>query len=186
LTFDHGEVACKVRIGSFPATFFKDKILSDIQATTLDVCGVISSANRQVFIVHGHNEANRLELKDFLVTLDLSPVILDQEDDRGLTIIEKFEYYAASCSFAFVLMTPDDEMVGSYEAAPRRHARQNVLIELGYFMAYLGRERVLIVHKGELEIPSDIHGVVYLKFNDKVVEVAERIRQRLKGVGLLS
>src|SRR5262249_42016008 len=155
LTFNAGEVACKMLIRSFPATFLKDKMLSDIQATMLDVCGMPTSANKQVFIAHGHNKTNRQELKEFLAGLDLKPIILDEQDDRGLTIIEKFEYYAATCSFAFVLMTPDDETVGRYQTESRR-ARQNVIMELGYFMAYLGRERVVILHKGELEIPSDI------------------------------
>lgn len=131
VTFDHGEVVCRLRIDSFPATFFKSKILSDVEATTLDVCGALSSANKQIFIVHGHSPEKRLELKDFLITLGLEPVILDEQDDRGLTIIEKFEYYATACSFAFILMTPDDLTAMGKETGSRQRARQNVIMELG-------------------------------------------------------
>ena len=53
-------------------------------------------------------------------------------------------------------------------------------------MAYLGRERVILLYHGELEIPSDIHGVVYLKFSNSIYEISEKIRQRLKGIGLIS
>jgi predicted nucleotide-binding protein len=59
-------------------------------------------------------------------------------------------------------------------------------MELGWFMAKLGRERMLILHQGQLEIPSDILGVVYAPFSNSVTEPGETIRERLKGVGLLS
>src|SRR5260370_32090172 len=50
--------------------------------------------------------------------LGLRPIILDEQDDFGMTLIEKFEDYAATCSFAFVLMTPDDktEVEGKIES----------------------------------------------------------------------
>jgi hypothetical protein len=162
LTFDHGKVICRLRIEGFPATLFKTKILSDVEATTLDVCGAISSANKNVFIVHGHSLERKMELKDFLISLNLQPVILDEQDHMGKTIIEAFEYYATTCSFAFVLMTPDDlteDVTGSMQ---RRRARQNVIMELGWFIAYLGRDRVAILYQGDPEIPSDISGVLYL------------------------
>ena len=63
---------------------------------------------------------------------------------------------------------------------------QNVIMELGWFMAYLGRERVAILYQGEPEIPSDISGVLYLEFNQRISEITENIRRRLRGVGLIS
>jgi predicted nucleotide-binding protein len=185
LTFDHGKVSCRLRIRSFPATLFKTKILSDVQATTLDVCGAMSSANKNVFIVHGHSKERKMELKDFLITLDLQPLILDEQDHLGKTVIEAFEYYATTCSFAFVLMTADDKSEGVQINRVGWRARQNVIMELGWFMAYLGRQRVAILYQGEPEIPSDISGVLYLEFNERVEEVSERIRKRLRGVGLI-
>jgi predicted nucleotide-binding protein len=186
LTLDHGVATCRVRFESFPATFLKDKILSDIEATMLDVCGVASSANRNVFIVHGHDEKKRDELKRFLAQLSLQPVVLDEMDDLGMTIIEKFEHCATTCSFAFVLMTPDDRSIGADRAESRWRARQNVIMELGWFMAYLGRDRVIILFRGELEIPSDILGIVCLEFKDNIVEASEKMRNRLRGVRLIS
>lgn len=184
LTFDHGKVICRLRIRGFPATVMESKILSDVLATTSDVCGTISSANRNVFIVHGHSLERTRELKEFLITLDLQPVILVEEDHQGKTVIEAFEYYATTCSFAFVLMTPDDR-AGEEAGGARWRARQNVIMELGWFMAYLGRERVAILYQGEPEIPSDISGVLYLEFKERIGEVTERIRRRLRGVGLI-
>jgi predicted nucleotide-binding protein len=185
VSFDHGKVTCKLRVSSFPATLFEAKILSDVETTTLDVCGTISSANRNVFIVHGHSLERVKELKEFLSTLDLLPVILNEQDHMGMTVIEAFEYYATTCSFAFVLMTPDDEAGGEGGTGTRRRARQNVIMELGWFIAYLGRQRVAILYQGDPEIPSDINGVLYLEFKERVGEASERIRARLKGVGLI-
>jgi hypothetical protein len=102
-----------------------------------------------------------------------------------MTIIEKFEYYARSCSFAFILMTPDDRTIGITGAESLWRARQNVIMELGWFMAHLGRERVVILSNGRLEIPSDILGIVYVEFNNSVLEAVDRIHLALQRVELL-
>ncbi|HEX3149956.1 MAG TPA: TIR domain-containing protein [Gemmataceae bacterium] len=146
-----------------------------------------AAENKKVFIVHGQNEAKKLELKDFLAKLNLDPMILHQQNDLGKTIIEKFEHYASQCTFAIVLLTPDDQAAPANATTEAKwRARQNVILELGWFMAKLGRERVLLLHQGQLEIPSDILGVVYASFTNLINEAGETIRERLKGVGLLS
>jgi predicted nucleotide-binding protein len=71
------------------------------------------------------------------------------------------------------------------EGDEKWRARQNVILELGWFMAKLGRHRVVILYKGSTEIPSDLLGVVYLRFQTSIFEVSEKIRQRLSGAGLL-
>jgi predicted nucleotide-binding protein len=83
------------------------------------------------------------------------------------------------------LLTPDDSANESDATERAWRARQNVIMELGWFMAKLGRQRVLMLHKGRVEIPSDILGVVYISFEKSVMETGEKIRQRLKGEGLL-
>lgn len=63
------------------------------------------------------------------------------------------------------LLTPDDEgraKGGNLE--PR--ARQNVLLELGYFIGCLGRDKVCALKRGSLEIPSDFAGVVWETMDD--------------------
>ena len=190
LSFTPGErgwntVTCRVRMTGPLGTLLKAKILSDIEHTTTDVCEAIASENRNVFIVHGHGHSHREELAAFLQSRQLQPIVLDQQDDLGMTIIEKFEYYASDCAFALILMTPDDRGGSKSEPAPQWRARQNVILELGWFMARLGRERVVILYSGDLESPSDISGVLYLKFKDSILEVQERIDQRLRGALLI-
>jgi predicted nucleotide-binding protein len=156
-----------------------------IQAGNQISQAIIPPKNKNVFIVHGHDEAKKWELKNFLTGLHVQPIVLHEQDDLGKTIIEKFEYYASQSAFACILMTPDDQPPVASSAEAKWRARQNVIMELGWFMAKLGRERIVILYKGTLEIPSDIYGVIYLEFRDSVQEVGEKIRQRLQGVGLI-
>jgi predicted nucleotide-binding protein len=121
---------------------------------------------RRVFIVHGHDDGAKETVARFLSKLDLEPVVLHEQPNRGRTIIEKFEDHS-DVAFAVVLFTPDD--VGypagnSGEAKAR--ARQNVVLELGFFMAALRRERVCVLYKSGVELPSDYAGVLYHQMDD--------------------
>jgi len=123
--------------------------------------GPITGA-RRVFVVHGHDEEAKASVARFLERLNLEPVVLSERPNEGRTIIEKFEYSAYVC-YAVVLLSPDDIGSSRTEAdAPRPRARQNVILELGYFIGRLSRSRVCALHKGTLELPSDVHGVIYV------------------------
>jgi predicted nucleotide-binding protein len=140
--------------------------------------------SNSVFIVHGHDAAAMYELKEFLRTLGLTPIVLAHEDDMGMAIIEKFEHYASRSQFAFVILTPDDKVAGGAGIDPWR-SRQNVILELGWFMRAVGRARVVLLYKGGVELPSDLLGVLYCEFRDSILEVSEKIRQRLKAQGVI-
>jgi predicted nucleotide-binding protein len=62
-------------------------------------------------------------------------------------------------------MTPDD--LGKAEKAVdlKPRARQNVVFELGFFIGKLGPERVAALVKGDIELPSDFDGVVYISLD---------------------
>ncbi len=121
---------------------------------------------RRIFVVHGRDEAARETVARYISGLDLEPIILHEKSSQGRTIIEKFEEYA-DVAFAVVLLTPDDVGRPADESDPSHpRARQNVIFELGYFVGKIGRERVCALLKADVEIPSDYHGVVYLKMDD--------------------
>jgi predicted nucleotide-binding protein len=129
---------------------------------TADGAKAITPSTR-VFVVHGHDAGAKETVARFLQKLDLHPVILHEQPNAGRTLIEKFEANA-DVSFAVVLLTPDDRggpAVASYEKQSGR-ARQNVILELGYFLGRLGRERVCALCEEGTEVPSDLHGVVYV------------------------
>jgi predicted nucleotide-binding protein len=139
------------------------------------------------FIVHGRDETAKLALKNYIQnTLKLpEPIILHEQANLGRTLIEKFEHHAAGVHLAFVLLTPDDKVV-PFDAPneEKRRARQNVIFELGFFLGTLGRQsgRVFLLHKGPLELPSDLSGVVYIDIGHGIDAAGEHIRKELEHV----
>lgn len=125
---------------------------------------VVPMSNK-VFIVHGHDDGARETLARFLEKLGFEAIILHEQANRGGTVIEKIEANR-DVGFAVVLLTPDDEgrRVKEQELKPR--ARQNVLLELGYFIGHLGRDRVCTLMRGSVDIPSDFAGVVWENMDD--------------------
>jgi predicted nucleotide-binding protein len=124
-------------------------------------------SSRRVFIVHGHDDGIKETVARFLSKLDLEPVILHEQPNQGRTIIEKFENYS-DVAFAVVLFTPDDiGHAAGKEADAKPRARQNVVLELGFFMAALDRSHVCVLYKGGVEIPSDYSGVLYEELDSK-------------------
>jgi predicted nucleotide-binding protein len=121
-----------------------------------------ASANK-VFIVHGHAGEIREAIARFLERLGFEPIILHEQANQGKTIIEKFESHA-DVGFAVVLLTPDD-VGGPSRGEQRPRARQNVILELGYFIGRLGRSRVCALKDGDIEMPSDILGIVWTPFD---------------------
>lgn|GEM_PF-4533609 len=125
------------------------------------------AAPKSIFIVHGHDKSTvndvRIEVNDLT---GIMPEILADSAGRGGTIIEKFEKRAAESDYAIVVLTPDDEGRAKADASAelKARARQNVILELGYFYAKLGREKVAVIHHG-VELPSDINGVNYIRYN---------------------
>lgn len=140
------------------------------------------SGSNNIFIVHGHNDVPKLSLSNFLYKIGLNPIILHEQPNKGKTIIEKFEENAAMAGYAFILLTPDD-VGGIPEMDLRYRARQNVILELGFFMGALGRDRVCCIYKGGVELPSDILGVVYVEYLRDIKECFIEITRELESAG---
>ena len=138
-------------------------------------------ARRDVFVVHGHDEAAREAVARFIEKLGLRAVLLREQADGGRTIIEKLEEESSDVGLAVVLLTPDDVGApGDQQDDIRGRARQNVIFELGFFVGKLGRAKVCILHKGDVDIPSDYHGVIYVPMGDGDawrLRLAKEIRQ---------
>jgi predicted nucleotide-binding protein len=116
----------------------------------------------RVFVVHGHDEEAKQSVARCLEKLELEAIILHEQPSQGRTIIEKFEDYS-DVGFAVVLLTPDDVgAAGDDRDSLKPRARQNVIFELGFFIGKLGRKRVCALHKGDVEIPSDFAGVLWV------------------------
>lgn len=72
-----------------------------------------------------------------------------------------------------------------YSELHKDRARQNVILEFGYFIGRLGRRKVCCLYNGDLELPSDMHGICYLNFNGTVDEVKDTILEELRAANII-
>lgn len=155
------------------------KATAGSQVPSLNIPG-----ERSVFIVHGHDEVNLLRLERLMEKRwKLSPIILMNSASTGNTVIEKFEHAARTCTYAFVLLTPDDLV--ATKTGSISQARPNVIFELGWFYGRLGRNRVCILYKSGTSIHSDLAGIVRIEFAANVDEKISEIEAELRAAGLL-
>lgn len=151
---------------------------------------------KEIFLSHGKDLKPLNELKEMLLECGLKPVILSEQPSGGKTVMEKLEAYS-NVGFTFVILTPDDlggfVEIGSKWSRPQRlrkflktahnRPRQNVILEFGYFVGKLGRDRVACLLKKPVEQPSDMQGIVYLSFKESLTEIKKEIMQELNAAG---
>lgn len=136
-----------------------------VSATHKQSSQVEMAPNNDVFIVHGHSEEVKQSVARLLENLNLHPIVLHEQTNQSRTIIEKFEDHS-NVRFAVVLLTPDD--VGnskSNSTTLHDRARQNVILEMGYFLGKLGRKNVAMLYVPGVELPSDLQGLIYIEYS---------------------
>ena len=133
---------------------------------------------KKVFIVHGHDNALKQEVARMVEKQGLEAIILSEQANRGKTIIEKFEENV-DVGAAICLFTGDDYGKAKDATSENLRARQNVVFEAGYFMGKLGREKVILIADANIEVPSDLQGVVYTSKNMWQTDVL----RELKAIG---
>ena len=144
---------CKVILTSFLETINENNL-----------CSKTEKNFNKVFIVHGHDETLKLSVARAIEKQGLEAIILSEQSNRGQTIIEKFESNS-NVGGAVCLFTADDLGRSKKTQEDKFRARQNVVFEAGYFIGKLGRSNVILLVSDEVEVPSDLSGVVYT--NDK-------------------
>lgn len=169
--YDHSESTrsfhsgIKARISFLESVIEQLDLLEEIPTKIDKKTSIVKSFSNRIFIVHGHDNELKQEIARFVEKLDLNPIILHEQPDKGRTVIEKFEDYS-DVGYAIVLLTPDDVGYPKDDDKQAKHrARQNVILELGFFLGKLGREKVCSVYKEGVEIPSDYHGVLYKPYD---------------------
>ncbi|MFC3860595.1 TIR domain-containing protein [Deinococcus antarcticus] len=122
---------------------------------------------KRVFISHGRKDDWR-KIQEYLERiLEVPTLELAQEADRGRTIFQKLLNESDNCSYAVVVMTGDD-----LTKDEQVRARENVIHEIGYFQGKYGPDRVCLLHEDGVNIPSNIHGLVYIPFPKDGIEAA--------------
>lgn len=137
-----------------------------------------------VFIIHGHDQANALKLRDLLTERwGLDPKILSAKPWEGRTLIEKFEEEAQEAAFAVALITPDDAVLT--DDGEFFQGRPNVIFELGWFCGKISRKRVTILLKHGTRLHSDLEGIGLIRFRESVEEAYLDLEKELQAAGLI-
>lgn len=124
----------------------------------------------KIFIVHGRGGLEHQVAHWVGQVTGLRTTLLSEEAHRGRTILEKFLAHSEFARFAIVIMTGDDhgsnrmpmdspEQRDGALAALQPRARQNVVLELGFYFGRLGRENVAVLADEAIEVPSDLAGL---------------------------
>ncbi|WP_142416017.1 TIR domain-containing protein [Bartonella massiliensis] len=146
-----------------------------------------NTSNKKIFIVHGHDHVSLTKLENALLKLRLDPYILQNTSGNGLPIIEtlKQEICNSSIGFGIVLLTPDDVGYAKTdgETKAKDRARQNAVLETGMLIIALPLDKIAILYKEGVEIPSDVNGVHYLSFKEDIKETFPKLMKRLKKAG---
>ncbi len=140
-----------------------------IQRQIANLARTILDENKKIFIVHGRNISMRDRVSALLGRLKLDYVVLESEHNSGATIIEKFLRNSQDCGYAIILFSADDiGKINQSDAIFKSRTRQNVILELGYFLCKVGRKNIVILHEigHDIEKPSDFDGIVYEPFDE--------------------
>ena len=185
----HKAILEKIRAKLYSFLVENEFKLSQVVSDELIISGSETVLNKNVFIIHGHNEAKWRELEKMVRNdFGLNPIILGEQPDGGIsTVIEKFEYYADKCSYAFALFTPDDIIESN--GSKYFQARPNVIFELGWFVARLGKRNVCLIlqdNQNTIQMFSDLQGVIQKRFQKNVSEIYRDIMLELRDVGMIN
>ena len=153
----------------------------------------------KVFIIHGRDDYQVLRLKDFLNKHKVRTITLSDLKDEGKTISQKLYDELSNITHAFAILTPDDvgclkkdltaitgekisrskETIDRILQVLQGRARQNVLLELGLFIGVLGKENICYLKQKDVELPSNLDGVLYKEFKENVDETFPKLIEEL-------
>lgn len=119
---------------------------------------------KRVFITHGRSKEWYKVQAHLEKDLGYSTLELAQEANLGRTVLQKLNEEAQKCGCAIIVMTGDD--VHGDEV----RARENVMHEIGFFQGKYGLNNIILLHEEGVNIPSNIHGLVYISFPKDTVE----------------
>lgn len=171
------EVARKCKDGLVATKLIFQTYLEEMREDSIDLKNAAENHFKfdRVFIVHGHDGALKESVARVIEKQKIEAVILSEQANRGRTIIEKFENYS-DVGGAICLFTADDIGRAKKEPIDNTRARQNVVLETGYFMGKLGRDHVVILADDGIEMPSDLSGVVYTNTENWKIDLLKELK----------
>ena len=170
-----------------------------ITESRLGVVDEDEAAPTSIFLVHGHDDEFIASVVNFLSARDIEAVVLKRVGGSSQSLFQKFFDFASKARFAVVLIGCDDigaarrqyEADGVGDRALQFRARQNVILELGFFYGLLGWDKVFVLRRHpevpypNFELPSDLAGVVFDAY-DQSGEWRDELGARLSNAGFAS
>ena len=155
---------------------------TDLGIKVVDTNFATHSPAPTIFIGHGQSTVWK-DLKEFLHDrLHLKWEEFIRESPAGVSTKERLEEMLENATFAFLVMTADDEHPDGTS-----HARENVVHEVGLFQGRLGFKRAIIVLEKGCAQFSNIHGLTHIDFPPGNIKAAfEDIRMVLEREGVIS
>ncbi|CAM3537412.1 nucleotide-binding protein [Polaromonas hydrogenivorans] len=134
-----------------------------------------------IFIGHGRSSDWR-DLKDFInERLGLPWDEFNRVPVAGLTNITRLAQMLDQACIAFLVMSAEDEQIDG-----NKHARQNVIHEVGLFQGRLGFERAIVLLEEGCEEFSNIQGLGQIRYpKGNIGAIFEDIRQVLEREDIL-
>jgi Predicted nucleotide-binding protein containing TIR-like domain len=173
-----------------PENLVRDKFVELVNRLTTLIEGITSSAQKalvphsgnRVFIGHGRSLL-WMKLKDFLEgRLSLPWEEFNRESTAGIATTARLETMLENATFAFLIMTAEDE-----HADATLHARENVVHEAGLFQGKLGLKRAIILKEDGCQVFSNLHGLTYIGFpKGNIGATFEEIRLVLEREGVIA
>jgi len=155
----------------------------DNALTIADLSENHNITNHKIFVIHGHHDGLRKAVAQLIEDMDCKPIVLQEDNRYGHTLIEELENYTNEVDYAIALLTGDDIVTSKKEKDKTDlRPRQNVVFELGLFIMALGRDKVVMLHEPNIEIPSDFLGVKYIEI-DPEGEWSIKLSKALKKMG---
>ena len=139
------------------------------------------AVGRRIFIGHGRSLL-WLVLKDFIADrLRLPWEEFNRAAAAGYTTLERLEEMLSDATFAFLVMTAEEEHADS-----TLHARSNVIHEVGLYQGRLGARRAIVLLEDGCSEFSNIVGLVQIRFpRGNIAATFEEIRRVLEREGIL-
>jgi len=125
----------------------------------------VNEVARRIFLSHGSSQ-DWMKVQNYIERdLKIQTLELAQEPNKGRTVLQKLNEESDKCSYCVVVMTGDDKVLDT-----ETRARENVMHEIGFFQGKYGLEKVCLLYEEGTNIPSNIHGLVYIAFPKDVIE----------------
>jgi predicted nucleotide-binding protein len=131
---------------------------ADLGKTIIEKMEHYSEVSFAIILLDGDDIGTNVNIKieDIQKAVDKSDIKSISEENIGsITDKQKMSFFIIGAILAKIIEN----------AKPR--ARQNVIFEFGYFIGLLGRSNVRALYQEGVELPSDIHGMLYIPFDNK-------------------